>query len=181
MPRPTLWALRANGDEFPIEASISQATEGGKRFFTVILRDVTLRKAHEDALKRQQAELRELSARVLEARDDEKTRIARELHDELGQMLTALKMDLAWLREALAVHAPALVAKAGDLDNLIDSTVAAVRRIAADLRPLMLDDLGLAAAASWLVEDFSERSGIKCELRARRTKQRSTDSAKHAR
>jgi PAS domain S-box-containing protein len=161
---PTLWGLRANGDEFPIEASISQATEGGKRFLTVILRDVTLRKAHEDALQRQQAELRELSARVLEARDDEKTRIARELHDELGQMLTALKMDLASLREGLAERDPALGARAGELDTLIDSTVAAVRRIAADLRPLMLDDLGLTAAAEWLVEDFSERSGIKCRL-----------------
>jgi signal transduction histidine kinase len=161
---PTLWGLRANGDEFPIEASISQATEGGRRFFTVILRDVTLRKAQEDALKRQQDELRELSARVLDARDDEKARIARELHDELGQMLTALKMDLASLREGLSAHNPALKEKAGELDALIDSTVAAVRRIAADLRPLMLDDLGLTAAAEWLVEDFSERSGIKCRL-----------------
>ncbi|HUG78657.1 MAG TPA: PAS domain S-box protein, partial [Burkholderiales bacterium] len=83
----TLWALRADGEEFPIEASISQAGEPGQRYFTVILRDITLRKQNEDALKRQQQELRELSARVLEAREDEKTRIARELHDELGQLL----------------------------------------------------------------------------------------------
>ena len=67
----------------------------------MILRDVTLRKENEDRLLRQQDELRELSARVLEAREEEKTRIARELHDELGQLLTALKMDLAWLRDRL--------------------------------------------------------------------------------
>ena len=73
----TLWALRASGDEFPIEASISQATEDGKQFYTVILRDITRRKRAEDALREQQQELRELSARVLEAREEEKTHIAR--------------------------------------------------------------------------------------------------------
>ena len=94
-----LWALRPDGTEFPIEASISQIGGPEQRLFTVILRDITQRKHADDALKAQQVELRELSARMLEAREDEKTAIARELHDELGQLLTALKMDLAWLRE----------------------------------------------------------------------------------
>ncbi len=75
---------------------------GTRRYFTVILRDITRRKNFEDALRRQQEELRELSARVLEAREEEKTLIARELHDELGQLLTALKMD-----RRLAARAPA--------------------------------------------------------------------------
>jgi PAS domain S-box-containing protein len=102
----TLWGLRADGEEFPIEASISQAGEAGERYYTVILRDITLRKQAEDALRGSQRELRELSARVLEAREEEKTRIARELHDELGQLLTALKMDLGWLRERSWPRAP---------------------------------------------------------------------------
>jgi PAS domain S-box-containing protein len=157
----TLWALRGE-EEFPIEASISQAVEGGRRFYTVILRDITLRKQAEDELKRQQQELRELSARVLEAREDEKTLLARELHDELGQLLTALKMDLGWLRERLP--APELAGKVNDMGEMLDKTVAATRRISADLRPLMLDDLGLAEAAGWLVEDFSKRSGVQCRL-----------------
>ena len=160
----TLWAVRADGEEFPIEASISQAGEGGQHLFTVILRDITLRKRSEDELKRQQEELRELSARVLEAREEEKTLIARELHDELGQLLTALKMDLAWLRERLAGD-PETASKAAEMGAMLDQTVSATRRISADLRPLMLDDLGLADASAWLVDDFAKRSGIRCEYR----------------
>ena len=162
----TLWALRADGSEFPIEASISQAGEPGSRFFTVILRDITLRKQNEDTMLLQQQELRELSARVLEAREEEKTRIARELHDELGQLLTALKMDLAWLRERLPETGPELAARADGMSALLDRTVSSSRRIAADLRPLMLDDLGLAEAAQWLVEDFGKRSAIRVEMQA---------------
>jgi PAS domain S-box-containing protein len=159
----TLWAVRpASGAEFPIEASISQALEGGRRYFTVILRDITVRKEHEDALKRQQQELRELSARVLEAREEEKTHIARELHDELGQLLTALKMDLAALRQDLPAGEAA--AKAAEMSSLLDQTVTATRRISADLRPLMLDDLGLADATNWLVEDFAKRFGVEISM-----------------
>ena len=159
----TLWALRPGTDEeFPIEASISQATEAGQRYYTVILRDITVRKQAEDALKESQRELRELSARVQEAREEEKAHIARELHDELGQLLTALKMDLGWLRGRLAD--PELQARAAEMGALLDQTVGATRRISADLRPLMLDDLGLADAASWLVDDFAKRSGVACRI-----------------
>ncbi|MGE0873218.1 MAG: PAS domain S-box protein [Burkholderiales bacterium] len=160
----TLWALRADGEEFPIEASISHATEGERHYFTVILRDITPRKRNEDALARQQAELRELSAQVQEAREEEKTRIARELHDELGQLLTAMKMDMAWLRARLPQADAQLTAKAGEIGALLDRTVTSTRRIAADLRPLMLDDLGLADAAGWLAEESSRHSGVKVEL-----------------
>jgi len=160
----TLWALRTGGSEFPIEASISHASDGGSQFFTVILRDITLRKQSEDALRRSQQELRELSARVLEAREEEKTRIARELHDELGQLLTALKMDLAWLHGRLPAGDAEMAAKTAQMGALLDQTVGSTRRIAADLRPLMLDDLGLADAAGWLVNDFSARSGVHCEV-----------------
>jgi signal transduction histidine kinase len=100
---------------------------------------------------------------VLEAREEEKARIARELHDELGQLLTALKMDLSWLRDRLAPGEP--LDKADEMAQMLDHTVTATRRISADLRPLMLDDLGLAEAASWLVEDFAKRSGIHVEAR----------------
>jgi len=162
----TLWALGADGEEFPIEASISQVDEGGHRLYTVILRDVTTRKGHEDMLVRQQAELREISARVLEAREEEKTQLARELHDELGQLLTAMKMDLAWLRERLPAGSAEMAAKVLHMDATLDRTVGSVRRISAELRPLMLDDLGLKDAIAWLAEEFSRHSGIACKLSA---------------
>jgi len=158
----TLWGLRADGEEFPLEASISQSGDAGERYYTVILRDITLRKQAEDALRQSQRELRELSARVLEAREEEKAHIARELHDELGQLLTALKMDLGWLRERLPDAE--LAHRAGEMGALLDRTVSATRRIMADLRPMMLDDLGLGDAAAWLVDDFGKRSGIACRI-----------------
>jgi len=161
----TLTAIRADGsEEFPIEASISQTEIGGRHYYTVILRDITARKQAEDKLRLQQDELRALSAQVFEAREEEKTLIARELHDELGQLLTAMKMDLSWLRERLPALDPALAQKALQMNQVLDQTVGSVRRIAADLRPLMLDDLGLADAAGWLVEDFARRSGIECRI-----------------
>jgi PAS domain S-box-containing protein len=162
-----LWGMSFDGSrEFPIEASISQASESGRRFYTVILRDITLRKQAQDIMQRQQDELRALSAQVLEAREEEKTRIARELHDELGQLLTALKMDLAWLRDRLAPGDPEFASKVEQMGALLDQTVGATRRISADLRPMMLDDLGLADAASWLVEEFARHAGLECRMEA---------------
>jgi PAS domain S-box-containing protein len=160
----TLWGLRADGEEFPLEASISQVAEQGRRYYTVILRDITRRKQAEEALVRQKEELRELSARVLEAREEEKARIARELHDELGQLLTALKMDLSAVLQEPSTRDSSLGKKLEAMGGLLDQTVAATRRISTDLRPLMLDDLGLADAAQWLVDDFSRRSGVEVRV-----------------
>jgi PAS domain S-box-containing protein len=167
MRRHTVLAgLRSDGKEFPIEASISQHSESGKKVFTVILRDVTERVQAESELRRSQQDLRELAAVSQSAREQEKTRIARELHDELAQSLTALKMDLAWTAERLAAKESAISEKIARMQTLLDTTVAATRRISADLRPLMLDDLGLAAAVEWLIESFRERNAIECELMA---------------
>ena len=109
-------------------------------------------------------DLRALREHIERMREQERKSIARELHDELGQLLTALKMDLAWFRERLPADGE-LAAKAQEMGKMLDQTVSSTRRISADLRPLMLDDLGLADAANWLVDDFARRSGIHCEMR----------------
>lgn len=101
-----LVGLRANGEEFPLEASISQQIEGGRKIYTAILRDVTARVASDQALKLSRQELRELAAVSQAAREQEKSRVARELHDEIGGALTALKMDTAWLRDRLPEAPP---------------------------------------------------------------------------
>ena len=156
--------LRRNGEEFPIDASISQIGEDGQRFFTVILRDVTERWMAEEALKASRDEIRGLALSASNAREQEKSRVARELHDELGQALTALKIDVSWLRDGL-VDAPETVkSKLAAMQLMIDGTVAWARRIASELRPLMLDDLGLVAACDWLAQNFQQRTGVPCEL-----------------
>ncbi|GLU33748.1 sensor kinase [Trinickia caryophylli] len=164
-----LTGLRADGEEFPIEASISQIADGdGRHFYTVMLRDATERLKAENELKASRQELRKLSANLQNVREEEKTRIARELHDDLGQQLTALKMDLSSVQQLLAgatTVPPAAVAQLQGMRRLIDSTVGSVRRIAADLRPVMLDDLGLLPAIDWLLNDFKTRYGIEVERR----------------
>lgn len=158
--------LRRNGEEFPIDASISHLDGTGAegRCYTVILRDVSERVRAEEALRRSREELRELGAAANLAREQEQSRIARELHDELGQTLTALQMDVAWCKALVPDDQPATLARHVKMQAMLKETVAATRRIAADLRPLILDDLGLVPAVEWLVEGFAQRNGIPCEL-----------------
>jgi PAS domain S-box-containing protein len=152
-----LKGLRANGEEFPLDASISRASSDGQLYMTVILRDLTQQVKANKELDRARAELRELSIASQTAREEEKSRISRELHDELGQNLTALKMDLSWLESHTANDVANRIVRIRAMQSVLDSTVVATRRIAADLRPMMLDDLGLKPALEWLVQDFSHR------------------------
>ena len=156
--------LRASGEEFPIDASISQLAEDGHKLYTVVLRDVTERVRADQALRESKEELQLLASEAHQAREHEQSRIARELHDELGQSLTALKMLFASLRETVAQRDGAEAQKLDKMGAVLDRTVAATRRIAADLRPLMLDDLGLIPAIEWLAEDFTQRHGVPCTL-----------------
>ena len=163
--RSRLLALRADGTEFPIEASISQVVIGGQKLLTVILHDITQRARAEEEIRCANDELRGLSLGMLEVREAERTRIARELHDELGQVLTALKMDVELFRAKIPHDRADLAEHAASMNRLLDSTVATTRRISSDLRPLVLDDLGLGAAAEWLLEGLAQRAGIAFELK----------------
>ena len=97
-------------------------------------------------------------------REEEKARLARELHDELAQSLTALKMDTIWIRDHAFAQPEMVAAKLTDMVEMLDRTVAATRRMAADLRPLLLDDLGLVPAIEWLARSFMQRGGVACRL-----------------
>ena len=125
--------------------------------------DITARKQAEE-------QLRALAAKIESARETESARIARELHDELGGALTALKMDVAWMsRQATDLAGPERAAplreRAGVTTALIDSTIQSIRRICLELHPTVLDQLGLATAIEWLAKDFEQRTGIACALR----------------
>jgi signal transduction histidine kinase len=109
-------------------------------------------------------QLRNLASYLQEAREEERKRIAREIHDELGQSLTALKFDISRLAERLPEEEPALRERVAAMATLIDGSIHTVQRVSTELRPGLLDDLGLAAAIEWQVEEFAERTGIRFDL-----------------
>jgi len=152
------------GHVLPLDVATSAIDIDGELYVLAFHRDITERRRAEQELRRSQRELRGLSKAANEALEAERRRTARELHDELGQLLTALKMDLESLRSALPPDEPDLARRAQAMHAMLDSTIAATRRIAADLRPLMLDDLGLAAALDWLTQNFSKQTGIATDL-----------------
>lgn len=149
-----------------------------------IAEDITERKLAEEKLKATSEQLRALSARLQSAREEEGTRTAREIHDELGSALTSLKWDLEEIDKLLAgPFEPSVFVKAREKLNgpmmLADSAITAIRRIASDLRPSVLDDLGLIAAIEWQAKQFQSRTGIVCvydfsEERAELTSEQST-------
>jgi PAS domain S-box-containing protein len=130
--------------------------------------DITERKRGEEALQQSYEELRALSARLRDVREEESARIAREVHDGVGQMLTALGIDVAWLEGKLATYPPTvreeLSGKLRSMSELLDTTMDVVQRIVTDLRPSVLDELGLEAAFEWYVGEFQLRTGIVCRL-----------------
>jgi PAS domain S-box-containing protein len=134
-----------------------------------MFKDITQRRLAEKELRNSREELRTLTAHIQSVRERERTRIAREIHDELGQALTCIKIDLSELNEeygAGEVMGERFLSKTQSLLEFVDSTMDVVRRIAADLRPSVLDDLGLVPAVQWLLQDFRKRTGIRCELTA---------------
>jgi signal transduction histidine kinase len=126
--------------------------------------EIAERKRVEEYLTRSEENLRALAARLQSVREEEGTRIAREIHDELGQALTGLKMDLTWLTNRLPAAPKTLADKTKSMAGLIDDTIHCVRKIASRLRPEVLDQLGVAAAIGWQAKDFQKRTGIRCKV-----------------
>jgi signal transduction histidine kinase len=127
-----------------------------------LMQEIGERKAAEAHLKTSEENLRALAAHLQSVREEEWTRIAREFHDQLGQELTALKMDVNWVAGRLPAEAHALRERAESMSGRLDATMESVREIVGRLRPDVLDQLGLIAAIAWAAEDFQRRSGIRC-------------------
>ena len=129
-----------------------------------LTREIAERERIEEHLRQSEESLRALAARLHSVREEEQTRIAREIHDQLGQAMTGLKMDLMWVVTRLPPGQRALAAKAKSMSRLIDDTIRMVRKIASRLRPEVLDELGLLAAIGWQARDFQKRAGIRCKV-----------------
>jgi len=156
--------LVRNDQEFPVELSLSTTTFHGEVLLTSVFRDLSERRRAEHQLFETNRQQQQLSASLQNVREEERVRIARELHDELGQLLTGIRMELSWLGSRLSPEQPTLSGKITAIKGQIDQTIASVRRISSDLRPSVLDDLGFAAAAAWYVDQFSARTGLKVTL-----------------
>lgn len=173
----------ASGDESDA-SGINRRDEVGKlaRAFNAMIAQVSKAnkklgmKVVESELMNEQ--LRELSAHLQHIREEERMHIAREMHDELGQFLTGLKMDIAWLNKKLAPD-PSNAAnreKLGEMTKLVDEAVVFVRRLAAELRPSILDDLGLVAALEWHSREFNRRFNIDVDFMAENPELKTTDA-----
>ena len=164
-PELDLTGQRANGQEFPIEATISKSLVSGKQQTTVVLRDMTTHRQTEMELRQVNSQLRSLSTSLQQVREQERSRLSRELHDELGQQLTGLKLSLSWLGTRLKDGRSATPDAVDEMRYLLDAAIASVRRISTELRPLILDDLGFSEAICWQTQEFTKRSALNVELK----------------
>jgi len=156
--------IRKDGTTFTASLNVFiELDENGELVRTkTIGRDITESRKAEEELRRSREELRNLSAHIQSAREEERGHIAREIHDELGQMLSKLKLDLSWLKKRLSHGQEQLIEKTEKMSGLVDTTIRAVQRISSELRPGVLDYLGLPAAIEWQVKEFTEQTGIEC-------------------
>jgi PAS domain S-box-containing protein len=145
-----------------LELGVQERTAGLSEAIDILEEQIAERHRAEEELLSSREELRALSARLLSVQEEERSRIAREIHDELGQALTALKIDLTWVAQRLAPNQEHVKKKTDWMAHLIDTTVQAVRRISTELRPRILDHLGLVAALEWQIREFQDRTGIAC-------------------
>ncbi len=165
-PQLEITGRRADGSEFPIESTVSKSLIGGKLQMTAVLRDVTEHRRNEIELRALNSQLRDLSASLQSVREQERTRLSRELHDELGQQLTGLKLSFSWLGKRLKDGRAPASESIDEMRQQLNDALSSVRRISTELRPLILDDLGFFEALSWHCSEFEKRSNIKVLLNA---------------
>jgi signal transduction histidine kinase len=134
------------------------------RYNAALTREIAERKVIEEDLRRAEERLRAFAAHIESVREDERTRLAREVHDELGQALTGLKMDLSWLEKRFPKKPVEAAGRMKSMFRLVDATIQSVRRISSALRPQVLDDVGLIGTLNWQAREFQVRTGIRCKV-----------------
>ena len=155
---------KKDGTIIQVEVMSHEIMYEGTRVWLSSPHDITEQYLAKELLQKSYNDIRQLASNLQSIREDERTNIAREIHDELGQQLTGLKMDIYWLSRKISTTDNEVAAKLQQSIELINATVASVRKIATDLRPSILDDLGLMAALEWQGEEFEKRSGTKVEF-----------------
>jgi len=147
-----------------LELRVAQRTAVLTRVNQEMRTEIAERQHAEEQLTKSRDQLRHLAARLESVREEERRSISREIHDELGQACTAIKMDLVLIGHKLNKKQTNLLAKVDSAVRLVDSTIASLRRVAFELRPRTLDDLGLSAALESQAEEFETRTGIRCSI-----------------
>lgn len=158
--------MRKDGKQIDVSLTISPIKDlrGNIIGASTIAHDITERKRAEEELKASREQLRSLSTRLQILQEKERERVAHELQEEVGQALTALKLELAWLRKRMPVNREPFQKKIDNAIHLLDTTIHAMRKVSTDLRPAALDDLGLVAAIEGEIAEFQKRTGIECFL-----------------
>jgi PAS domain S-box-containing protein len=151
---------KKDGTIIQVEVLTHEIIYEGRKVWLSLPLDVTEKHNANKLLQKSFEDIRQLASSLQTIREDERTNIAREIHDELGQQLTGLKMDIHWLSRKVNSNDKLVTEKMEESIKLINATIASVRKIATDLRPSILDDLGLMAALEWQGEEFEKRSGI---------------------
>jgi len=159
---PVFEWLHQKPDGIPIttEVTLTAVHLGDETIVQAIVRDISDRKLAENELELSRQRLQSLASHLISVREEEKSHIARELHDELGQVLTALNMDLKWLGGKLRKSRVALSSKTDRMAELVTQTIRTVKRIQGELRPTLLDNLGLIAALEWQIKELQERTSL---------------------
>ncbi len=149
----------------PLEIWLSIAVYRPQQgYFVAVFENIADRKRAEDELRQSHDELRSLSAHLQSMREEERSAVAREIHDVLGQALTALQMDLFWLRNKLSDGDKSLLDKIDSMSSIANESLLATQRISTELRPELLDTLGLGEAIKWQIEEFQKRTAIDCKV-----------------
>jgi signal transduction histidine kinase len=162
-------AMKSGAHDYLLKGKLARLAPAVERE----LRDARVRRERQEAeqdLRTSREQLRALAAHLLSVREEERKLIAREIHDELGQSLTGFKMDLAWIRHRLQpgdgeIDRQPLLDKINEMGTLIDGSANLIRKLCTELRPGILDDLGLVPAVEWQAREFQKRTGIECALK----------------